>query len=267
MTNSSLGSRSALIISQHLANNPSINCLYLNGNLFNDDDAVLFARSLQSNKNLIELWLKNNNFTNEGIKTLYDSVYATKSLNAIHDSNTTCEIILFDKNEEAPDGIPDKTVLTFNDFKESDNRITTLLDKLLEYQNEAKDEPGKDLLIAMAMRCRKASNEAMCRIALLRQVQVRRLKILHALQDSDTSILNMHYLKDIPLQYIPNVLVFVQECGGWSQSEEKNLDRVYQVIKSRPGVLMSEFAAAGIRKKSKTRRRGHQSSKCSCSIM
>ena len=117
----------------------------------------------------------------------------------------------------------------------------------------------------MIWRLAVAANESGCRITLLRQGQVRRLKILHALQDSNTGILNMHYLKDIPLQYIPHVLVFIQECGGWSQSEEKNLDRVYQVVKSRPGVLMSESAAG--RKKRKFRYRRRQSSQCSCSIM
>jgi len=199
-----LDSKSAFNISQHLANNPSINFLYLNGNLFNNDDAVLFAQSLQSNTNLIQLDISNNNFTNEGIKTLYRCVYNDESLNLIHDANTTCEMVLFDENKEAPDGVPNKLILTFNDFKESDNRITTLLNKLLEYQNkvmtnqnEAKDEPGKALLIAMTMRCSKAANESVCKVELLRQVQVRRLKILHALQDSDTGILNMHYLNGI----------------------------------------------------------------------
>ena len=224
---------------------------------------MLFAQSLQSNTKLILLDLSKNNFTNEGIKTLYESVYNSKSLNAMHDANSTCQIVLFGQDEESPDGV-NKSMLTFNNFKESDNQITTLLNKIVKDGPLARENT---LLSSMIWRLAVAANESKCSAALLRQGRARRLKILHALQDSNTGILNMHYLKEIPLQYIPHVLVFIQECGGWSQSEEKNLDRVYQVIKSRPGVLMSEFAAGSFTKKRKFRRRRRQSSQCSCSIM
>ena len=264
LTNSSLGSKSALIISQHLANNPSINFLYLNGNLFNNDDAVLFAKSLQSNTNLIQLDLRYNNFTNKGIKTLYGCVYNDESLNLMYDTNATCQIILFGQEQETPDGVPNKLILTFND-KASDG-MHAVISKAYEYVIGPLARENT-LFASIILRLSEAANgDSIVLGELIHRGRSRRLKILHALQDSNTGVLNMRYLKDIPLQYIPNVLVFVQECGDWSQSEEKNLDRVYQVIKSRPGVLMSEFVAG--RKKSKFRLRGRQSShQCSCSIM
>ena len=274
LTNSSLGSKSAFIISQHLSINPPINFLYLDGNLFNDDDAIMFAQSLQSNNtNLNLLDLCNNNFTNEGIKTLYRCVYNDESLNLMHDANTTCEMVLFDENKEAPDGIPNKLILSFNE--KASNGMRDVFSKAVKIVTAPLAHENTILIASMILRLTIANINATPYDydfiqELIRRGRARRLKILYALQDSNTGILNMHYLKEIPLQYIPNVLVFIQECGGWSQSEEMNLDRVYQVIKSRPGVLMSEFAAGGSgRKKSNTPRRGRRQSshQCRCSIM
>jgi len=276
LINSHLGSviLNPTVFSRHLANNPPINCLYLNGNLFNDDDAVLFAQSLQSNTNLSQLWLKNNNFTDNGIKALYKCVYNDESLNLMHDANATCEMVLFDKNKEAPDGIPNKLILTFNEHSMDTMRAVTSKLKRLRLNPLTRENT---LLASMIGRLAAAANitatptddECDALQELIRRGRARRLKILYALQDSNTDVLKMHYLKEVPLQYIPNVLVFLQECGDLSQSEEKNLDRVYQVIKSRPGVLMSEFAASRTRKKSNTPRCGRRQSshQCRCSIM
>jgi len=274
LINSHLGSAvlDATVISRHLANNPPINCLYLNGNLFSDDDAVLFAQSLQSNTNLSQLWLRNNNFTDNGIKALYKCVYNDESLNLMHDANATCEMVLFHKNQVAPDGVPDKSVLSFNG--QSSDGIRAVISKAIKIgplacENTLESKIWRLAAAANITATGPTNDECDALQELIHRGRARRLKILHALQDSNTGVLNMHYFKDIPLQYIPNALVFIQECGGWSQSKEKNLNRVFQVIKSRPGVLMSEFtAAAAGRKKSKTRRRGRQSSnQCSCSIM
>ena len=43
----------------------------VDGTLFNDDNAALFANSLTSNTNLILLRLRGNHFTDAGIKKLY----------------------------------------------------------------------------------------------------------------------------------------------------------------------------------------------------
>ena len=66
--------------------------LFLDDNLFNDDDAVVLAEALKMNTKLKWINLESNQFTTVGIKALIKSMYDCSSLNAISDSNHTLRI-------------------------------------------------------------------------------------------------------------------------------------------------------------------------------
>ena len=69
---------------------------------FNDNDAILFSQALKRNTHLRILGLERNNFTSTGVKALFSSLYDSSSLNAISESNHTCELDLFDNKKSAP---------------------------------------------------------------------------------------------------------------------------------------------------------------------
>ena len=116
ITINGIGSHGASIISNCLATNPGINMLVLDGNLFNDVDAKLFANSLKSIRNLLRLNLRGNNFIDAGTRTLFKYIFDDQSLNTIHDSNNTCKLELFTNGRptyHTPIWI-DKAVLSMN---------------------------------------------------------------------------------------------------------------------------------------------------------
>ena len=65
-------------------------------NDFNDDDALLISQALKKNTNLSTLALRQNKFTSVGVKALLTSLFDGASLNAISESNHTCDLRVFD---------------------------------------------------------------------------------------------------------------------------------------------------------------------------
>jgi len=100
LTNNDIDSYGATLISDCLITNPTLQKLYLEENLLNDDDAKKFAFSLKSNTNLRMLDLSQNNLiTREGMLYLAYSVYNINSLNAMGVSNHTCFIQFKDEED------------------------------------------------------------------------------------------------------------------------------------------------------------------------
>ena len=97
-----IDSLGAVKISEYLEGNPPVKLLKLDNNSLNDDDAILFSRALKKNTNLLALRLTRNNFSSVGVKALFSSLYDSSSLNAISESNHTCELDLFDNKKSAP---------------------------------------------------------------------------------------------------------------------------------------------------------------------
>ncbi|EJK58602.1 hypothetical protein THAOC_21259 [Thalassiosira oceanica] len=75
-----------------IASNSQLEWLHLGSNNLNDDDAVLIAESLSQNSNLKELYLNNNNIHQRGKSALLRAMKDTSSMNALSDSNHTCEV-------------------------------------------------------------------------------------------------------------------------------------------------------------------------------
>ena len=48
---------------------------------------------------------------------------------------------------------------------------------------------------------------------------------------------NIHYINSVPLELLAKVFVFLRNGGQLLGTEERNLDRLFQVIRSRPGAL------------------------------
>ncbi len=86
----------AVKISEYLEGNPPVDHLWLARNRFSDDDAILLSRALKRNTNLSFTNLRQNNFSSVGAKALLASLFNGTSLNAISESNHTCELYLFD---------------------------------------------------------------------------------------------------------------------------------------------------------------------------
>jgi hypothetical protein len=84
-----IDSSGAIKIAEHLKRNTQMYFLFLDFNLFNDDDAVLLTHALKMNTNLKWINLESNRFTTVGIKALIKSIYDCSSLNAISESNHT----------------------------------------------------------------------------------------------------------------------------------------------------------------------------------
>jgi len=212
-----INSKGAQIICEYLAINPSINYLDLDDNLFNDDDALLIATSLKSNTNLVDLSLRGNNFTSVGINTLYRSVFDDKSLSTVSDSNHTCELKLFDDGESIPEGI-DGDVLLMNDKHFEPGELPDSAREL--FMMDADTDKGKAVTSL--------------------QVQGRKkIKMLHALVGAgrvgtNEGAVNMKYLNDMPIELLPEVLMFFQDASTYSGTEEINIDMVFQLVRSRP---------------------------------
>lgn len=204
-------SKGAYLISQCLAANPTISFLDLDDNLFNDEDANALALSLKSNTNLVDLSLRGNNLTSVGLDTLYKSIFDDNSLNAISDSNHTCELKLFDDGEPVPFGI-DREVLSINAKQFEYEELPELVKVSFMLH-------GPDLAIKT-----------------LQTDGRKKVKMLHALTGGDTNegIFNMRYINDFPLELLPDVLVFVQEACQLSAKGHRGLNYVFQLIHSRP---------------------------------
>jgi len=212
-----IGSKGAQIISDCLAANPSINYLDLDDNLFNDDDALLFATSLNSNTNLVDLSLRGNNFTSIGINTLYRSIFNDESLSKVSDSNHTCELKLFDDGQPIPEEI-DGEVLLMNDKHFEPDELPDSAREL--FMMDADTDKGKAVTSL--------------------QVQGRKkIKMLHALVGggrggTNKGAVNMKYLNDMPIELLPEVLMSFQDALKYAGTEEINVDMVFQLVRSRP---------------------------------
>ena len=227
-----LGSHAASLISNCLASNPRINILSLDDNLLNDKDAALIANSLKTNENLVRLMLCGNNFTDTGIKSLYKLVYDDQSLNAMKNCNHRCELKLFAENEQIPDGI-DEAVFPMNgkvfgvdDFPDSVNVVL-----------------------------RSCANGDIDGIFNLMQIEGRKkMKMIYALQGGNKGQFNMIYLNDVSLKLMPKVLAFVQECGKYLDTEDRNVDTLFEAIRATPGVASFCNAHDMMAERSKKRR-------------
>ena len=209
-----INSKGAQIICEYLAINPSINFLDLDDNLFNDDDALLFATSLNSNTNLVDLSLRGNNFTSVGINTLYRSVFDDESLSTVSDSNHTCELKLFDDGEPILDEI-DGEVLLMNDK---------------HFEPDELPESAREIFM---MNADTDKGKAVTSL----QVQGRKkMKMLHALVGGVTNEgnVNMKYLNDMPIELLPEVLTIFQDASKYSGTKERNVDMLFQLVRSRP---------------------------------
>jgi len=210
-----IGSKGAQIISQCLATNPSINFLDLDDNLFNDDDALLFAKSLNDNTNLVDLSLRGNNFTSVGINTLYRSIFDDESLSTVSDSNHTCELKLFDDGEPFPQEI-DGEVLLMNDKHFEPDELPDSAREL--FMMDADTDKGK-AVTSLQVEGRK------------------KMKMLHALVGGGTTNegnVNIKHLNDMPIELLPEVLMFFQDASKYSGTEERNFDMLFQLVRSRP---------------------------------
>ena len=65
----------------------------------------------------------------------------------------------------------------------------------------------------------------------------KKIKIVYALQGGNAGLFNMQYLNSVPLELLPKVFVFLQNGGQLSGTEGRNLERLFQVIRSRPGAV------------------------------
>jgi len=210
-----LGSKGAYLISKCLADNSFINFLDLDDNLFNDHDAMLFAMAMKSNTNLVDLSLRGNNFTNIGISTLYKSIFEYDSLNGISESNHTCELKLFDDGEA----------------------ITGEIDKEVLLINARQFEPDELPLRSRQLFLANVDNDSGMAVKMLQMDGRKKMKILHALTGGTTNNdhLDMKYLNDMPMELFPEVLALLQDAGKYSDTEKRSLNRLFQMIRSRPG--------------------------------
>jgi Ran GTPase-activating protein (RanGAP) involved in mRNA processing and transport len=87
-----IGSKLAEYICDALASNPSLRHLNLKDNDICDNDTHLFAKALATNTNLRDLILQGNGITDQGIKTLLPCLFNTTSMDAVENSNHTCQI-------------------------------------------------------------------------------------------------------------------------------------------------------------------------------
>ena len=76
-------------------------------------------------------------------------------------------------------------------------------------------------------------------VKLLQMEGRRKMKMLHTLQGGSSSDFNIHNLNDVPVKLTPKVLAFTQECSKYTGTEDRNLDSLFQVLRSRPAEIMS----------------------------
>ncbi|KAL9186651.1 hypothetical protein ACHAXT_005889 [Thalassiosira profunda] len=226
----------AAAISNHLSHNPPIRHLSLRLNRFDDKDAPLFANSLQQNTNLRSLDLAINYFTDSGAQTLGKAVYDDSSLNAMHDTNSTCEVRL--RCGLFPYIGVDEAALSLN--------------RLFIERSAFSDE--------VLARYVRAANGDMAFADQQLQVRGRRMiKALYALTKGNGSTLRMDLLESVPAFLMPNLLVFLEESSSYAGASSSKdlawkwvspikmwkinvLGTLFEVLRSRPDALMSTCA-------------------------
>lgn len=206
---SNLGTQDIKLITNCLATNPLLYSLFLNDLGMGDIEAILLAdQALKRNTNLLKLNLCGNNFTEVGVKALITSVYDDINLNAVYDSNATCRLSL-DDIDTIDSG--DKSILCMN--REGNQLII--------------DDAPENVLFSSIMNIEQLHIEGS-----------RRIKILYALFGGNSS-LQTHYLNDVPIELMPRVISYIDEGSKWTGVEEKKLDRLFQLVLSRPDSMVS----------------------------
>lgn len=216
LENNNLGSYGASVISGYLSSNPIVRQLCLEANGFDDKDATKFANALMTNKNLEYLRIYNNKFTPDGIRALIRSVYDDSSLNYIHDSNTTCLLRLFHKDEQAPEGL-DLSMLGVN----------------------AMDFDLRSFPKSALRRCYKASNENIdVAEKMLQAMGRRKTKIVHALLSNGELGGGRFDIGKTPMEIMPEVLETLHESSIlYHKTDGYNLNILFQVIRSVQGAV------------------------------
>lgn len=223
LSKNDIGTQGALYITPTLAANVgALSCLDLSSNSFNDDDATLFARALGMNTSLDKLNLCDNNFTVAGTKTLYNAIYHDESLNTISDSNHSCHLELFVEGEMVPDWLEEEMMnINGKEFERSDF-------------DDAFAERYLDL----------SGGDPSFAIELMNHEARKKVKMLHALCGGTAGLFNMHYLNDFPVKLMPKVFAFIEESSKYAGTEGRNLEMLFQVLRSRPGVVSVESGVA-----------------------
>jgi len=104
LNDNDIGSQGAIEIAKHLQSNAStLKQLSLDTNRLNDGDAILLAQALKKNTNLQEIWVRGNNFSVSGVKSLFKAIFNSSSLNAISESNHQCQLHLFSEMDTSQD--------------------------------------------------------------------------------------------------------------------------------------------------------------------
>lgn len=152
------------------------------------------------------------------------SIYDDSSLNSLYDSNATCELRLW-----------------------KDDAVSSGLDEIVGMNSlisSIRDAPE-----SVRKNCRKAyESHANCNVGAIETVKLcrmesrRRAKILYALFDRNLSI-QTHYLNEVSIELMPRVISYIDEGSKWTGAEDKNLDRLFQLVLSRPDSMVS-FAVA-----------------------
>lgn len=212
---SNLGTHDIKLITNCLATNPPLQSLYLNDIKMDDTDALRMSDSLQANTNLGSLHI-GGSLTEIGINIMIKSIYDDASLNSLHDSNASCRLRLFRKGDTIPIGV-DEGVLNMNVGGRTlvaniDNTPISVLTRC------TKDTSSGDKLYFIEGN--------------------RRVKILYALFGRNSSF-QAQYLNEVPIELMPRVIAYIDEGSKWTEAEDKNLDRLFQVVLSRPGSMVS----------------------------
>ena len=219
----STGAAGAAIVSACLVANPAIKILVLNDNLFDDEDATLFAMSLKINKNLLEFDLCRNAFTRAGIDTLLRATFDDTSLNAIRDSNHTCRLKL-SANGNAALRPGDEDVLAINDHM---------------FRVDAFPEEFRT-------RCARWARDDLDALAAHMLAYGRaRVKTRRAFWRDRGADGHLAYLAGLPQELVPAALAVFQDCGRYAGTGECDLATVFVVVRASPSAL--SFHGAGVR--------------------
>ncbi|KAL7495083.1 hypothetical protein ACHAWT_007318, partial [Skeletonema menzelii] len=157
MSSNHITSVGSAVVADFLATNTRLKELDLRDNNLNDSDAELIANALRSNMTLRDLNLEDNNFTDAGDEALHLVIYDDSSLNAVADSNHTCDAHFIFSNWHENWRINkggkiyyllscrNKTGSNAKHFDDLDVKILpNMLDAVQKYQNHAN---GHDLSI------------------------------------------------------------------------------------------------------------------------
>ena len=118
LQNNNLGPEGAHLVADVLKKNPKITRMQLCGNKMKDEGIGYLSDALRTNTNLREIDVSQNGLTEVGKQALLKTVLDTSSLNAVVDSNHTCQIHL----EEMDDLLIFANQLTICSSKESKMR-------------------------------------------------------------------------------------------------------------------------------------------------